>query len=651
MGLHSNSMPTLQALAAALGGEVSNNQVLAPGPAHSAIDRSLAVKLDGNAPDGFIVHSFANDDPITCRDHVRQQTGLGAFKPNGGGRKSMSSDALIERVMQVAGGALDKPSKLGRLSATHDYTDADSALLYQVLRYVDPKDFRQRRPDGNGGFIWSLGEARRVLYRWPELLKYPDATVFVTEGEKDADRVASLGHCATTVAAGKWTADCVKALNGRDVIVLEDNDDAGRAKALAAAQALHGTAKTVRIVALPGLPDKGDVSDWLDADPRRAEKLVDVCFDVAEWQPGAVAPAPTPSPTSPAKSLPPATKRLLLSSADFIRDFVPPDYLLDSILQRRFLYSLTGKTGSGKTAVALLLTACVGLGRPVGPHEVAQGKVIYFAGENPDDVRMRWIALAQQMDFEPETIEVYFIPGTFQISELAPRISEEVAALGGAALIIVDTSAAYFEGDDENMNTQAIEHAKRLRGLVDMIPGGPTILVLCHPVKNAGDDNLIPRGGGGFVNEMDGNATCRNDDLSVEVHWQGKFRGPDFAPISFILRTVTHERLKTTTGKLIPTVVAAHLSDIAQEDIKKASRVNQNKLLAAIAARPDASLAELAVACDWKMRDGKPYKMMVKRALDTLKKYKLAKDGLDGPELTDAGRAALKKQAKEGQKA
>jgi hypothetical protein len=109
--------------------------------------------------------------------------------------------------------------------------------------------------------------------------------VFFCEGEKDADRVAELGHCATTVAAGKWTEECVTALAGRDVIILEDNDNAGRAKALSTAKALHGFAKTIRIVSLPDLPDKGDVSDWLDADPRRTQNLADVCFDVQEWTP------------------------------------------------------------------------------------------------------------------------------------------------------------------------------------------------------------------------------------------------------------------------------------------------------------------------------------------------------------------------------
>jgi hypothetical protein len=65
--------------------------------------------------------------------------------------------------------------------------------------------------------------------------------------------------------------------------------------------------------------------------------------------------------------------------------------------------------------------------------------------------------------------------------------------------------------------------------------------------------------------ETDGNLTCRNSDMAVEFHWQGKFRGPDFAPMNFLLKTVTHERLKTTKGRLIPTVIASHLSDIAHQ--------------------------------------------------------------------------------------
>jgi hypothetical protein len=279
----------LQSLARALGGEVSSNQVLAPGPGHSAKDRSLSVKLDADAPDGFIVHSFAHDDAIECKDFVRAKLSLPAFKPNGsGGRRRRASTADISNMLAAAIELIDESEPAGRVVAAYPYKDAMNTLLYEVLRY-EPKKFRGRRPDGNGGWIPDAGE-RRVLYRLPELLKYPDACVFVCEGEKDADRVASLDHCAVTVAFGDWKPDCIAALAGRDVLILQDVDknETGRKKALTAATALYGTASTIRIVALPGLtgePGNKDVSDWLDADPRRADKLVDICFDAPPWAP------------------------------------------------------------------------------------------------------------------------------------------------------------------------------------------------------------------------------------------------------------------------------------------------------------------------------------------------------------------------------
>jgi hypothetical protein len=228
--------------------------------------------------------------------------------------------------------------------------------------------------------------------------------------------------------------------------------------------------------------------------------------------------------------------RLVVSSAEFVKDFVPPDYLVDGLLQRRYCYALTARTGDGKTALALLLAACVALGVPFGGHATERGRVLFFAGENPDDIRARWIAMSVSTSFDIDAIDVHFIPGTFKISAMVERIAKEVKALGGVALIIVDTSAAYFEGSEENDNVQQGAHARRLRNLVNL-PGGPCVLTNCHPVKNAGDDNLNPRGGGAFVAEIDGNLTALRDDTAVVLHWQVKFRGPDFAPISFVLRT------------------------------------------------------------------------------------------------------------------
>lgn len=154
-----------------------------------------------------------------------------------------------------------------RIGRTYDYADEAGELLFQVVRY-EPKDFRQRRPDPDapGGWIWKLNGVRRVLYRLPELLAAnPAQPVFVVEGEKDVDHLRTLGLVATTSpqGAGKWALSDRGALAGRDVVVLPDNDETGRKHAHEVARDLAGKAASVRVVKLPDLPNKGDVSDWL----------------------------------------------------------------------------------------------------------------------------------------------------------------------------------------------------------------------------------------------------------------------------------------------------------------------------------------------------------------------------------------------------
>ncbi len=153
--------------------------------------------------------------------------------------------------------------------ASYDYRDERGELLYQVVRY-EPKGFRQRVPDGAGGWTWSTKDVRRVLYRLPELLvsKGDKTWVFVVEGEKDADRLASLDLIATTNAGGAkapWADAYTEALRGRRVVLLPDNDPVGWDRVKDIARELRGKATTVRIVALPDLPEHGDVSDWLNA--------------------------------------------------------------------------------------------------------------------------------------------------------------------------------------------------------------------------------------------------------------------------------------------------------------------------------------------------------------------------------------------------
>jgi AAA domain len=633
-------------MARQLGGEVSSKgNVLCPGPGHSADDRSLSIKLIPSAPDGFILHSFAN---VQCRDYVRAKCNLPAFKPNGGHNKRDDIAKLLQTA--IASQRQDEPKR--QPVATFDYTDKDGTLLYQVLKFENPKTFRQRRPDGNGGWLWDLNGAQRVLYRAQELAKYPDACVFICEGEKDSDRVASLDHCATTVASGTWRDVDVEPLAGRDILVLEDNDEPGRKKAIVAANQLHGVAKTIRVVLLPDLPAGGDVSDWLDADPRRGEKLADVCFDVPLWTPdmsevSEIGVDHSSEPAATAEEPESKFAPVIKSSREFIAGFVPPEYAVVGLLQRRFFYSLTGQTGAGKTAIMLLLCACAALGHPFAGRETKKLRVLYLAAENADDVRMRWIALAQSMGFDIDTIEVYFVEGRFTISKSLALLRAEAERHGGEfGLVVIDTGPTFFEGKEENENKQYGDHARLLRGLGDVVPGDPCIVANCHPVKNAGADQLIPRGGGAFLAEVDGNLTALKNDSAVELHWQGKFRGPDFAPMNFLIKTVTHQDLKDSDGRLIPTVLCEHISEQAREDIAAAARLDENAVLKFISMNAKATQAGVATAMGWKLHNGDPNKTKAGRCIKSLIKGKLIKESRSGRYvLTDEGNKALKGEA------
>jgi len=329
------------------------------------------------------------------------------------------------------------------------------------------------------------------------------------------------------------------------------------------------------------------------------------------------------------------------SSAEFVTNFVPPDYLIDGLIQRRFIYSMTGPTGEGKTSVALLLALFVDRGWKLDNREIDKGKVLFLAGENPDDVRMRWIKLLDDMKVNADEVNVFFVPRSFALSKqgLRDQIMKASEANGPFALIIVDTSAAFFEGDDENINTQMMAHAKRLRGLIDLIAGNPTVIVTSHPVKHFSRENMIPRGGGAFLNEMDGNLTCMKVDgtMVTELHWQGKFRGIDFAAIPFRLEVGKTDKLKDSKGRHIWTVIARSITEKERDAAEHTGQKNKAQLLVAMAKMPGASLADLAKEVGWTTKDGKPYRSLVQRLLSALREDKLVKKESGRWVLTKAG--------------
>ncbi len=222
---------------------------------------SMAVELEGSKRGQWYDHENKLGGGVL--DLVSHCTGL-------------SGHATAAWAATEFGIAAEQPSrpKHRRIVATYDYRDESGASLFQVVRYA-PKTFRQRRPDGSGGWSWRVRGIRQVPYQLPELLAEREAPVFIVEGEKDADRLASLGLVATCNAGGAntWPDSLNLHFGGRTVFVLPDNDAAGRSHAQKVAAGLQGVAASVRIVFLPDLPPGGDVSDWLDAGGDRDELL------------------------------------------------------------------------------------------------------------------------------------------------------------------------------------------------------------------------------------------------------------------------------------------------------------------------------------------------------------------------------------------
>lgn len=345
--------------------------------------------------------------------------------------------------------------------------------------------------------------------------------------------------------------------------------------------------------------------------------------------------APTESPIPPGD-------HLFKSSPEFTANYTPAEYLVEPLVQRGYCYSFTAPTGHGKTAIAMNLAACVGLGRKFAGCETLKGRVGYFAAENPTDVQARWIVMQDALKFAAGDAEVYFAPLTLDIEQHFATIEAEAQRVGGFDLVIVDTSQAFFYGDDENSNAEMVAHAKKMRRLTTL-PGNPCTIVLCHPLKNAAKDNLLPRGGGGFLAEVDGNLTAWKDEELVVMHHAGKLRGPGFPPINFELKSQTSARLIDAKGRQLPSVLAVAMAedDYSRRMVEQGS--DQDKVLVLLlSTKGRISVADICDKCGWVNGTGLPNKGKAHRIIRQLLGLKLIKQDRRGRYVvTASGKAEI----------
>jgi putative DNA primase/helicase len=366
MAFYRTDYPSAQELTAKLGGRWNARMHLGRCrcPAHNDADPSL----DITERNGKIL--------LICRANCSQDAVISALRSLG---------HWPERREKPNGHAAGSKC----IVATYDYLDAAGTLRFQAVRYA-PKDFRQRRPDGKGEWIWNLplDRAHRfLLFRLPEVIEAiaQEQTIFVLEGEKDVLTAVQLGIPATCNAggAGKWSVDHAAHLKDADVVLISDNDDAGRRHMEDVAASLVGVAKRVRQLTLPDLPPKGDLTDWV-----RAGGTVEQLWALVEKAP---------------EIKEPKTNERRAAAAGSIRSIKASEVKLERItwvwplrVAKGKHTALAGEPGVGKSTLLYWMAAVVSKGSawPAGEGTAPAGSVILLSAEDgvADTIVPRFVA-------------------------------------------------------------------------------------------------------------------------------------------------------------------------------------------------------------------------------------------------------------------
>lgn len=360
--------------------------------------------------------------------------------------------------------------KSASIVATYRYQDANGADVREKLRY-DPKDFRIRHRDAAGNWVYKAGDGPAVLYRLPEVKAAiaEGRTIFVVEGEKDADRLASLGLVATCNIEGaaapeqkaKWKAEYTAQLaDAARVVLIPDNDEPGRAHMRHIAAQIAGKVADVRWLELPGLPDKGDLSDWLNKDHTVDElkalaKSAEHSAEHAEHSPEHRGDFDLDDEFMPI--------------GDFIAS--PPDssYLVKGVLPASGLGQVFGCSHVGKSFVLIDLACHVALGWDWHGFKVKKAPVLYIAAEGVAGLKLRFRAWFQDHNVAPPpNLRIRTIPADLSAEDATAAIAERMNRLPERpGLVLVDTFATNFgpgsENDAEDMNA-AIAGLRTLKG-------------------------------------------------------------------------------------------------------------------------------------------------------------------------------------------
>jgi hypothetical protein len=357
-----------------------------------------------------------------------------------------------------------------QIAGTYDYLNARGDLVFQVVRF-SPKDFRQRRPDGKGGWIWSTAGVRPVLYHLDQLQKLE--TVVVVEGEKDVDELWALNLPATCNAggAGKWRDDHTRQLleaGVQAVAIIPDNDEPGRRHAEAVARSCHEAGLRVQVVELPGLPPKGDVSDWLAVGHSRDELI---------------ALAQGPSLYTPRNDTPTFA---LTSIGDLLAE---PDEQIDWLVEERIpaggVVILAAKPKVGKSTTARDLALAVARGESWLEQRCHAGPAWYLAFEGRRrDVRAHF----RQMGAQPsDPLRIFVGQAPRDVVTSVRQLAESERPV----LIIIDTMQRFLRAGSTDDYAEMTTLLDAVIAIAQQ--SGATMVLLHHAGKGdrAGIDTVL----------------------------------------------------------------------------------------------------------------------------------------------------------------
>lgn len=280
-----------------------------------------------------------------------------------------------------------EPQKNGIPETVYQYRDEQGNILFETVRYYKngEKSFYQRRPI-NGQYVKGLADVRRVLYNLPDIQKAlaEQREIFVVEGEKDAENLKRQGLVATCnpMGAGKWQKAYSQMLKNANVIIIPDNDDAGKLHGDDVARHLHNTASSVRLVNLPELPPKGDVSDWFQQG-NTVQKLLQICAETPLYEPNLHSPAQIPPShlKTPTNDLPQAVEPIkTITLAQIMAIEMPPiEWIIDGLLALGSFNVIAARPKQGKSWLALAMALSVSGGNTfMGRFQALPSEALYF---------------------------------------------------------------------------------------------------------------------------------------------------------------------------------------------------------------------------------------------------------------------------------